>query len=89
MYLKVKSDGTWIGELGTRLAEPTRRENAHGSPTREPGRSSASLGESTRLVDPCAVRFHLYYSCCKRERLTLEGDNLKSEKKDTGFQQES
>ena len=34
--LKVNLNGTWIGELGTRVTEPTRRENARGSPIHVP-----------------------------------------------------
>ena len=48
--LKVKSNGTWIGELGTRLTEPTHRENAHGSLIREPGRAWARDGHKIIFI---------------------------------------
>ena len=36
ILLKVESDGTRIGDLCARIAEPTCRENAHGSPGSRP-----------------------------------------------------
>ena len=51
--IKVELDGIRIGEPGTRIAEPTRRVNAHGSPIREPlgnPRRAARRSSTSRLA---------------------------------------